>query len=157
MFHLPFVLFMAFSLITHCNSTPTSCKSNEKSLKHKNSGLKCSITGELQRQWGVTHYIIYFFFKYEASDSFSKNMLGKSCTYFSRSKQKGQSNFWSPIATFKIMSIFLHLNCTWYLLGCFLPIQVYVQTWTTSEEAGDSWQKMEFSFSPLIRGWLTKL
>lgn len=42
---------------------------------------------------GSDTLLFFFFFKYEASDSFSKNVLGKLSTFFSRSKQKGQSNF----------------------------------------------------------------
>lgn len=144
MFHLPLVLFMAFSLITHCNSTPTSCKSNEKSLNHKNSWLKCSTTGELQRWWGGTHRV--FFFKYEASDSFWRNVLWKLGTFISRSEQKGQFCFWNPFATFKIMSTFFHLHCTWYLTPeCFSPVRFDAQTRTASKGAGDRCQRMGFS------------
>lgn len=84
------------------------------------------------------------FKKYEVSDSFWKNMLRELCTFISRSKQKGQSHFWNPFATFKIMSTFLHLNGTLHLLVCILPIQFYAQTWTTSERTDDSRQRWSF-------------
>lgn len=147
MFHLPFVLFMALSLITHCDSTPTSCKSSEKSLKHKNSWLKCSATGELQRWWGGTHCtFLKKKKKNEASDSFWRNTLWKMRTFMSRSERKGQSRFWNPFATFKIMSTFFHLDCTWYLTpACLSPAWFDAQTWTASNGAGDLWQTKGFS------------
>lgn len=55
-------------------------------------------------------------------------MLRELCTSISRSKQKGQSHFRNPFATFKIMSTVLHLNGTLHLLVRISPEQFYAQT-----------------------------